>query len=51
MGRYATLQDELDHYEKQLGEIAQILLDDTLDADETIEAIEEIVFDDEDTAQ
>ena len=40
----ANLQDELDEYEEQLGEIAEVLLDDQLTPDEKLEAIEAIVF-------
>jgi hypothetical protein len=36
--------DELDAYEEQMGEIAQILLDDRLNSEEKIEEIEAIVF-------
>jgi hypothetical protein len=39
-----NLQDELDEYEDQLGEIAEVLLDDQLSSDEKLEAIEAIVF-------
>lgn len=46
MSNEATLHDELDDYEEQMGEIAQILLDDRLTADEKLEEIEAIVFPD-----
>jgi hypothetical protein len=39
-----NLNDELDAYEEQLGEIAQILLDDRLTSEEKLEEIEGIVF-------
>lgn len=46
MSNEAPLHDELDHYEEQMGEIAQILLDARLTADEKLEEIEAIVFPD-----
>lgn len=44
MSNQAHLHDELDDYEEQMGEIAQILLDHRLTADEKVEEIEAIVF-------
>lgn len=41
-----NLNDELDAYEDQLGEITQILLDDQLSFEEKVEEIESIVFPD-----
>ena len=44
MSSDAGLHDELDEYEEQMGEIAQILLDDRLTADRKLAEIEAIVF-------
>jgi hypothetical protein len=46
MSNETSLHEELDDYEEQMGEIAQILLDDRLTADEKLEEIGEIVFPD-----
>jgi hypothetical protein len=41
-----SLNDELDEYEEQMGEIAQVLLDDHLSSEAKLEEIESIVFPD-----
>lgn len=46
MSDQKNLNDELDAYEEQLGEIAQVLLDDRLSSAEKLEEIEAIVFPD-----
>jgi hypothetical protein len=46
MNNQATLNDELDEYEEQMGEIVHVLLDDQLTAAEKLMEIEAIVFPD-----
>ncbi len=42
-----SLNDELDEYEEQMAEIAQVLLDDHLSSEAKLEEIESIVFPDD----